>query len=177
MINKQLTSIIKTFWHDCMMKLTINCHNRPFAPFSYNTNSDDHERRGQKYLYRMSHMNETYFKVLHFWCQEYFHTIILMVEKWRNRILKPKNEAIDLCNPYWTPCICTTTDLIKNQDENLRPVLKVLWENQVPKKDNFLLLFFLAYFWPLVCLEFTLITFVNNAWGLKICTFSKTVCP
>ena len=60
-----------------------------------------------------------------------------MVEKWRNRILKPKNEAIDLCNPYWTPCICATTDLIKNQDENLRLVLKVLWENQVPKKTLF----------------------------------------
>ena len=109
-----------------------------------------------------------------------FTLIILMVEKWRNKILKPKNEAIDLCNPYWTPCICTTTDLIKNQDENLRPVLKVLWENQIPKEDNFLILFFLLIFdhWFVsICLEFTLITFVNNAWGLKICTFSKTVCP
>ena len=86
-----------------------------------------------------------------------FTLIILMVEKWRNKILKPKNEAIDLCNPYWTPCICTTTDLIKNQDENLRPVLKVLWENQIPKKTIF------WYFFSCLFLTTGLFLFVLNS--------------
>ena len=88
------------------------------------------------------------FKCSIFDVRNIFTLSFLMVEKWRNKILKPKNEAIDLCNPYWTPCICTTTDLIKNQDENLRLVLKVLWENQVPKRTyTFLILIFSCLFW------------------------------
>ena len=106
------------------------------------------------------------------------HYHFLMVEKWRNKILKPKNEAIELFNPYWTPCMYYYW-FDKESRWKFTACPKSIVGKSGSKKDNFLILFFSCYFRPhwMVCLEFTLITFVNNAWWLKICTFSKTVCP